>query len=275
MRVSVLSDFLPVLVPVSPDLDVEAGTYTASLVFEAPEYPVATDCQALFRVAEPKDAGTLDLDLVFVGVDGVVEHLNEEDYASAAGFADLVDAYADYLATAGLRVGEIRPHDFSGDVAVFTNIDDEEEFGGLLRYTTADAQSVTIFFVQDIDLGDGASIIGLAGGPPGMVATGGNSKAGVVVSVANWMSDPAGIAMVMAHETGHFLGLFHTTEKTGDTFDPIGDTPECPQTDGRADDAECADKGLENLMWWNYSPATMESFSADQSWVVQRSATLR
>ena len=36
------------------------------------------------------------------------------------------------------------------------------------------------------------------------------------------------MAYVAAHETGHFLGLFHTTEKEGADFDPITDTPRCP-----------------------------------------------
>lgn len=275
VRVSTSSDFLPVLLPVSPDLDLQPGKHTATLAFEAPDYPVTTECEALYRVAEARETGALDLDLVFVGVDGVVEHLNEEDFESAPGFADVVDAYSDFLGTAGLSLGELRPHDFTGDVSTYTHVEGEDELGALLRFTAADAQSVTIFFVQDIDLGDGASILGRAGGSPGMVATGGNSKAGVVVSVANWLTDPAGVALVMAHETGHFLGLFHTTETTGDAFDPIGDTPECPQDDGAAEDGDCAGKGVENLMWWNYSPATMESFSADQAWVLQRSAVVR
>jgi hypothetical protein len=36
------------------------------------------------------------------------------------------------------------------------------------------------------------------------------------------------VAYIAAHETGHFLGLFHTTESSGDYFDPIADTAKCP-----------------------------------------------
>ena len=34
----------------------------------------------------------------------------------------------------------------------------------------------------------------------------------------------------LLHETGHFLGLFHTTEQEGADFDPLTDTPKCPCT---------------------------------------------
>ena len=32
---------------------------------------------------------------------------------------------------------------------------------------------------------------------------------------------------VMAHEVGHYLGLFHTTEQNQRSTDPIADTPDC------------------------------------------------
>jgi hypothetical protein len=34
-------------------------------------------------------------------------------------------------------------------------------------------------------------------------------------------------AYISAHETGHFLGLYHTSESDGGAFDPIADTPVC------------------------------------------------
>ena len=33
---------------------------------------------------------------------------------------------------------------------------------------------------------------------------------------------------VLAHEVGHALGLFHTTEVRGDAVDLLDDTPSCP-----------------------------------------------
>jgi hypothetical protein len=39
---------------------------------------------------------------------------------------------------------------------------------------------------------------------------------------------PDRVAYIGAHETGHFLGLFHTTEAEGADFDPLADTLKCP-----------------------------------------------
>ena len=33
---------------------------------------------------------------------------------------------------------------------------------------------------------------------------------------------------VIAHEAGHYLGLFHTTEVGGEAADPMPDTAQCP-----------------------------------------------
>lgn len=35
------------------------------------------------------------------------------------------------------------------------------------------------------------------------------------------------LAYIAAHEAGHWLGLYHTTEFDGNTFDPLSDTPTC------------------------------------------------
>ena len=38
------------------------------------------------------------------------------------------------------------------------------------------------------------------------------------------------VGYIAAHEGGHWMGLYHTTEATGDYFDPLSDTATCACT---------------------------------------------
>jgi hypothetical protein len=120
----------------------------------------------------------------------------------------------------------------------------------------------------------GATILGLSAGPPGAAALHGTSKSGVVVSALDYDAAPSDVAKIMAHEGAHFLGLYHTTEKGGDLFDPLSDTPECPISNdsngnGTMNSDECGGAGAENVMWWTLTEGTA-TMSTDQGWVVRR-----
>jgi hypothetical protein len=83
----------------------------------------------------------------------------------------------------------------------------------------------------------------------------------------------------MAHESGHFLGLYHTTERGGGTHDPLPDTPECSSRrdsngDGFVLPGECRGKGAENMMFWAADEAA-EEVSRDQGWVAKRNPLVR
>ena len=59
-----------------------------------------------------------------------------------------------------------------------------------------------------------------------------------------------------AHEMGHQLGLFHTTEQGGIEFDIITDTAECAKSsrdndsNGEMSAEECDGYGANNVMFW-------------------------
>ncbi len=275
MRVGVHSDLLPILIPVSPDLDLEVGAYTLRIAV-ATEERVSLTCNAVYRTEPVQAAPVVDVDLVFVGVDGIASGLTEAE--GEVTMDGVLEAFEAYLGSAGISIGTVRYADFEGAVDTYTVVDGPGELGELLRFVpTTNARALTYFLVQEVTDADGAPLLGLSGGPPGTAAVGGTSKSGVVVSVASFISDPDAIARTMAHEGGHFLGLFHTTEPDGSASDPLGDTPACAtDTDGNGVLAtnECTGTGAENVMWWA-SAVGSTGLSADQGWVMARSAAVR
>jgi hypothetical protein len=274
MRVGIMSDLLPVLLPVSPDLDLAAGAHSMRMYFDAEE-GVTVSCSAVYRTQPVEANPTVDIRVVFVGVNDVAPGLNAAEAETT--LASVLDEVNTMWSGGNLEIGAVTYEDFDGDVATYTVVDGDEELGSLLRtVSSTNDRSITFFFVQEITDDAGGTILGLAGGPPGTAAVGGTSKSGVVVTAASFASDPSEVARIMAHEGGHFLGLFHSTEKDGSESDPLSDTPECSNdADGNGTLAsnECEGTGAENLMWWNTKDgATM---SADQGWVVSRSAAVR
>lgn len=268
MRVGTHDDILPMLLPVSPALDLASGAYSFRVYFDA-EAPMSATCGAVYRV--DGTSAKVDLRLVFVGVDGIAPGMNAAEGETT--LEPVLAKVASMWGDGGIEIGSVTYEDFDGNVDDYTVLSGDEALGSLLRTAGEDARAITFFFVQEITDDEGATILGLAGGPPGMAAVGGTSKSGVVVTTASFTSDPDEVARIMAHEGGHFLGLFHTTEKDGSSFDPLDDTPECTtDTDGNGTYStnECAGTGAENVMWWAAS-ADSVGMSADQGWVVARS----
>lgn len=274
LRMPVTDDLLPVLIPQSPDLDLTAGIYGIRLYFSA-SGAVTVGCNALYRVQEPTASQTVDIHFVFVGVDGDVPGLNAFSAVDNAPLNETLAGVGELWAGLGLAVGEVTYADFAGDVELYNSVDGATEFGNLLKTNTSEDRAVTLFMVGAITDDDGATILGQAAGPPGAPAIGGTSKSGAVVTVGFLADgDTDTEARIIAHEVGHFMGLFHPTEKDGSGHDPLSDTPECTSdADGNGTYAsdECGGQGADYLMWWAASAASVNT-SDDQGWVVQRSA---
>jgi hypothetical protein len=271
-RAEFLDDMAPGLVPITPNLDLRPGTWKFNW-FIGGGNPGSVNCKAVFRVDDVGNEANIQVNLVFVGLDGI-------DAGSAPDDANMnlvLDQLKSEWASAGLNPS-FTYTDFSG-AASFTVINvtetDYSEFNNLLRTASPDNdRSITFFLVEEISSGDGTTILGLSGGPPGAATFQGTSKSGVIVTTVDLADDPESVAKIMAHEGGHFLGLYHTTEKDGSQFDPISDTPECPTSNdsngnGTMNSDECAGKGAENVMWWTLTQGTA-TFSNDQGWVLRR-----
>ena len=125
--------------------------------------------------------------------------------------------------------------------------------------TQGSTAAVNLFFIEDYS-GSWSGILGNAAGIPGSMGTA-NSWNGVLISLAahdvsGAMLDAQLLGETAAHEMGHQLGLFHTTESGGNQFDILSDTLECQKStqdnngDRKVSAEECESYGAENVMFW-------------------------
>ena len=145
--------------------------------------------------------------------------------------------------------------------------------------------TVNLFFVDDQPSGETA-ILGVSAGIPGSMSIA-SSWNGVI----NYLSAHATgstlnsqvLGETVAHEMGHWLGLFHTTEAAGSSFDPLSDTAQCPisldgDSDGKVYAEECEGYGADNLMFWTTwstssqaAGKTQEKLSTEQQYILKYS----
>ena len=131
--------------------------------------------------------------------------------------------------------------------------------------TQGSTAAVNLFFIEDYS-GSWSGILGNAAGIPGSMGIA-NSWNGVLNSLSAHASgttlDSQLLGETAAHEIGHQLGLFHTTEKWGTEFDIISDTAECSKSsrdndrNGEMSAEECDGYGANNVMFWTpWNPAS-------------------
>jgi hypothetical protein len=157
-----------------------------------------------------------------------------------------------YLGRAGIALGSVGFVDMPADVkaryAEGVNIDDSLPCGDMatiLRLANA-GNAMNVFLVNSLVSNQGGTFtyVGVDGTIPGPSSVGGTVASGALVSVADltFVTTPTSCqgpvnlvdcgadetAYIVAHETGHFLGLYHVSESDGVLFDPVKDTPTCP-----------------------------------------------
>ncbi|HET8939522.1 MAG TPA: hypothetical protein VFN67_39045 [Polyangiales bacterium] len=131
------------------------------------------------------------------------------------------------------------------------------ELPELLKLSAGAANTaLDVFFVSDIETTTGADIGGITAGTPVAFGMHGGPGSGLVIATDMFVLDgrASELGRTLAHEVGHALGLFHTVEPNGVVFDPLPDTPACPLTQDKDDNAsldakECAAYGGDNLMF--------------------------
>ncbi len=232
----------------------------------------------VFTLQGEVGVGVLPLELFYVGVPGWTPADDVPPPEVEAALVELTRLFSGV----GLTPRVIGQHVIPGALAARLAVLDEEPDGNSpereeLFALSAGLRSAAlpVFFVRAMDRGAlGAS--GGIPGPQGVMATGGS---GVVVAASVIGEERLSLGRVLAHEIGHFLGLFHTSELDGSGEESLADTPICePSRDTDADGVlspdECAGFGTENLMFWS-ARGGGNALSNDQGSILRASVLLQ
>jgi hypothetical protein len=214
------------LFPNNPAVGVGPGTYTmvaTGLTItgnQGAPFIGQVQVRLLYRTKEPT-AGLVPVTLYFTGAGDITAATAPDDAFIQGALTRLGEIYAQ----ANLQLGAVAYKDVD---ARFRTIDATGQDGLLEELFTQSAGSgpgLHYFFVDRFEGGfPGAMVAGISGGLPGPARAVGSVNAGVAVAVSVPAGDSGVLAHVMAHEGGHWLGLFHTSEVIG-TEDQMPDTP--------------------------------------------------
>lgn len=218
---------------------------------------------ALERVAlvlrQRQGGGLLDLNLnVAPGTGLTAATAPESDYAK--GLLGRLDSL--YRARFGVALGEVRWADLPASADALRGGDQVRA----LLSTAADSgrwgTAANLFVVKSLDF-----TAGYAGAIPGVPGLLGRRSSGIVLTK---YADVETMGALAAHELGHFLGLWHTSEPEGTgAFDLLSDTPTCVLGTPRA---SCPDRG--NLLFPSFVARGALEVSPGQAEVLRRSPWL-
>ncbi|HEY4223891.1 MAG TPA: hypothetical protein VGO62_21195 [Myxococcota bacterium] len=229
------------LVPNTPSVAPQSGRWKLRVgqfsvdPNESPAHPQALDQPVhvvILVKGQDTGKGSIDLNLHFTGANGLTAATAPSD-ALLSGALDVVkQAYAQvHIDIGAIHYLDIDPS-FQG-VSLAAGRCSNGDLDRVVAQGQGDEPGLGLFFIDHfaciVDGVDrGSNIGGSAAGIPGEPWVQGSSHAGVAVSVAFAAGDPTPLGVVMAHETGHFLGLYHDQESNlgSDTItDEIDDTP--------------------------------------------------
>lgn len=210
------------LLPGNPNVSVKPGNHKISLYsfnlsgFNTTGVSSTAQVMVLAKVgASEPTQGVLDLNLWFTGAEGWTAQSAKTDER----FQNILNGVGQIYQQANIRFGRISYNDVDGDFRVIENAGQPgSELTDLFEQSAnAPFDGVNVFFVDELLAGGIAGgfgvILGISGGIPGPAGIMGTEKSGVAIAVKPNPQAPANFNQVMAHEMGHFLGLFHTSEQ--------------------------------------------------------------
>lgn len=235
------------LLPNTPDVRLDAGRWRlrfttwkvsrsdGALTKEAVERPLRLALLVKRKAQPSRPRGTLDLTLHLTGA----AEITAENAAENEGLQASLEVVRQALGEVGLDVGRVSYVDVS-EAGFRTVVLDEGCEGGdldeLMKLSAQGADGVHLFLVErfqclmngGVDVGQG--IGGMTAGLPGPPWLRGSVRSGVAVATAPFLGDSRKLGVVLAHELGHFLGLYHTKENDlfggPEIYDAISDTPD-------------------------------------------------
>jgi hypothetical protein len=314
---------------------IEPGTWTFTVNDWARECTSTAGCSgasdagtyhvhAVTRREPLASTGALDLE-VYLATDPEGALSTAQAAVSHPQIARWVRSVGHYLGGAGLCLGSVTFRDLpawarsryapNGKVDV-TDSGPCGDLQQLFTNATAPGRAVHLFLAEELveeGAGGGFTVVGVDGSIPGPSGFPGTIYGGAILGLFDELGagacDGGGptlacgtdqLAYVAAHEIGHWLGLYHTTESSGTIFDPLSDTPRCPcyscasttarrnacaevrgqaattsVTNGDCTKSSSCGSGR-NLMFWLFSEATSTGeLSPDQGRVVRLNPAVR
>lgn len=181
---------------------------------------------------EVPETATLDLNLFFSGSDG----WTAESAPTDPEFQQVLEELGEIYAQVGIEIGEVAYLDVDEEYQDIADImSGTGDFAELLTNSArAPLDGPSIFFVDRLrsifDGGsEGGGVLGISGGIPGPVHVKGTVASGVAVMSHQIPGGPP-VSHIFAHELGHYMGLFHTSEQNlfggPQMHDPLPDTPQ-------------------------------------------------
>ena len=216
------------LFPNNPGVSVAGGEYTMELEGvtlqgnSTTPYSGPVEATIHYRRFAPAD-GRIDVSLYFTGAQSITSSTAPTDTLIQQALTELGNIYQQTR----LRVGTVRYYDIDASFQTISGFIDgsSTQLEELFMLTEGRGPGLHFFFVDRFEGGFGGSVAGIAGGVPGPPLNPGSAGGGVAVALSAAAGDSQVLAHVMAHEGGHWLGLFHTSEIIG-TSDQIPDTPD-------------------------------------------------
>lgn len=202
------------------------------------ELSTLVDVSATFRTEVAVEVEhRLDLNFVYLPNSG----LGAAVATSEPLFVQMMKQVTDYLAPTGIVIGEVTHVDL--DRPEFSRIATWEEAGRMFR-TSRDVgrhRALNVYCVEWFDAPLNP-VVGLSGGIPGPPFNG-TRDSGIAIRTSPFflcMPDCLPVfASLFAHEIGHYLGFYHTSEANLENWDPFSDTAECREANLR----DCPDWG--------------------------------